>query len=250
VKSLSTCTEDFPRADIGCMSTAMTKTIVVCGHGPGISDAVARRFGKEGFAVALVARNAERLDAAATKLSEAGIKAKAFPCDMGNTEAVRTMLREVKASLGSITVLHWNGYTHGAGDLTKASPDELHSVLGSSVYGLLAGVQEALPDLKANGGAVLVTGGGFAFYDSKIDAMAAQFGVMGLAVAKAAQHKTVGLLQQKLPADGVYVGEVVVMATVKGTAFDRGNGTLESSRIAEKFWELFTDRKETSVTIA
>jgi hypothetical protein len=31
---------------------------------------------------------------------------------------------------------------------------------------------------------------------------------MGLAVAKAAQHKTAALLHQKLAGDGVYVGEV------------------------------------------
>ncbi len=32
----------------------MTKTILVCGHGPGISDAVARKFGAEGFSVAFL----------------------------------------------------------------------------------------------------------------------------------------------------------------------------------------------------
>ncbi|MDB4932083.1 MAG: hypothetical protein JWM10_4567, partial [Myxococcaceae bacterium] len=32
----------------------MKPTILVCGHGTGISDAVARRFGREGFAVAIV----------------------------------------------------------------------------------------------------------------------------------------------------------------------------------------------------
>ena len=30
----------------------MAKTIVVCGYGPGVSDAVARKFGSEGFSVA------------------------------------------------------------------------------------------------------------------------------------------------------------------------------------------------------
>ena len=34
----------------------MSKTIVVVGFGPGISNAVAEKFGKQGFTVALVAR--------------------------------------------------------------------------------------------------------------------------------------------------------------------------------------------------
>jgi NADP-dependent 3-hydroxy acid dehydrogenase YdfG len=42
----------------------MKKTILICGHDLGISDAVARKFGTEGFAVALAARSADKLDAA------------------------------------------------------------------------------------------------------------------------------------------------------------------------------------------
>jgi NAD(P)-dependent dehydrogenase (short-subunit alcohol dehydrogenase family) len=38
----------------------MSKTILIAGYGPGISDAVARKFGAEGFAVALAARNEAR----------------------------------------------------------------------------------------------------------------------------------------------------------------------------------------------
>src|SRR3954451_7970632 len=92
-----------PRRAIG---RAMKRTIVVCGHGPGISDAVARKFGKEGFAVAIVARNAERLTAAAASLTAAGITAKGFPCDLGDPEAVRALIRKVRTDLGPINVLH------------------------------------------------------------------------------------------------------------------------------------------------
>ncbi len=42
----------------------MQKTIIVCGHGPGISNAVANKFGAKGFQVALVARSADKLDKA------------------------------------------------------------------------------------------------------------------------------------------------------------------------------------------
>lgn len=43
----------------------MPKTIMVCGHGPGISNAVAAKFGAQGFSVAIVGRNRERLALAA-----------------------------------------------------------------------------------------------------------------------------------------------------------------------------------------
>jgi NADP-dependent 3-hydroxy acid dehydrogenase YdfG len=225
----------------------MKRTIMVCGHGPGISSAVARKFGAEGHPVALVARNADRLTAAAKSLAASGIEARAFPCDLGSDTAVRKLVGEVRAALGPIGVLHWNAYTGGAGDLTTASAAELRAVLDVSVHGLVAAVQEVLPDLRAEKGALLVTGGGFAFYDHNVDAAATQWNAMGLAIGKAAQHKLVGLLHQKLKAEGIYVGEVVVLGMVKGTAFDSGSATLDPADIASKFWSLYQARTEFSV---
>jgi len=227
----------------------MAETIVICGYGVGISEAVARRFAKEGYRVAIVARNAERLNSAAHKLAAEKVDVKAFPCDVGDVDAVKKLIADVQASLGPIKVLHWNAYTSDAGDLKSASADDLRAVLNVTVHGLLATVQAVLPDLKAQGGALLVTGGGFAFYDPAVDAAATQWGAQGLAIGKAAQHKTVGLLSKSLHADGVYVGEVVVTGIVKGTAFDSGNATLEASTIAEKFWELYRARDVVSVAI-
>lgn len=42
----------------------MAKVAVVAGYGPGISHSFTRKFGKEGFNLALLARTASRLDAA------------------------------------------------------------------------------------------------------------------------------------------------------------------------------------------
>jgi NAD(P)-dependent dehydrogenase (short-subunit alcohol dehydrogenase family) len=225
----------------------MKRVIVVCGHGPGISDAVARKFGREGFAVAIVARNAKRLAGAAAALVDAGITARAFPCDLGDTDAVRILVREVRASLGPIAVVHWNASAHGARDLTTAPVDELRASVGVSTFGLVAAVQEALPDLKTGRGAVLVTGGGLSLYNAQMDTLAVQWGAMGLAIAKAAQHKAAALLHGRLAGEGVYVGEVVVLGIVKGTAFDTGHATLDPAAIADKFWDLYERRAEASV---
>jgi NADP-dependent 3-hydroxy acid dehydrogenase YdfG len=225
----------------------MKPTILVCGHGPGISDAVARRFGREGHPVAIVARSAERLHAAAAALTSAGVTARAFVCDLGDVAAVAGLIRDVHAALGPIGIVHWNAYRGGAGDLLAATADELRGVLDVAVHGLVAAVQAARADLEATHGTVLVTGGGFAFYDPQVDAMATQYGAMGLAIAKAAQHKTVGLLHQQLARHGVFVGEVVVTGMVKGTAFDHGNATLEPAAIAERFWSIAQARAEATV---
>jgi NADP-dependent 3-hydroxy acid dehydrogenase YdfG len=182
-------------------------------------------------------------------LANADVTAKAFPCDLADTEAVKRMISDVHSSLGPISVLHWNAYMSLAGDLKTSSTEDLRAVLNVTVHGLVAAVQASLADLKAQHGALLVTGGGFAFYDPNVDAAVVQWGAAGLAIGKAAQHKTVGILSKALQGEGVYVGEVVVTGLVKGTVFDSGSATLEASSIAEKFWELYQARDTTSVTI-
>jgi NADP-dependent 3-hydroxy acid dehydrogenase YdfG len=229
----------------------MAKTIVVCGYGPGISQAVARKFGSAGFQVALVSRSAESVTRGAAALGEAGITARGFRCDLTDLAAVSGMLAEVRAAFGPITVLHWNAYARLAGDLTTCEPNELRSSLELAVVSLNAAVQAVLPDLRAQPeAAVLVTGGGFALYEKQIDLLAVQSRAMGLAVAKAAQHKLVGVLHAKLKPEGVYVGEVTILGIVKGTGADRGNGTIEASLIAEKFWEISRTRSEVWVRVS
>jgi NADP-dependent 3-hydroxy acid dehydrogenase YdfG len=222
----------------------MSKTILVAGFGPGISSAVAERFGKEGFSVALAARSRDKLDAGVKALEAQGIRAAAFPADLGDPKAVKALLAQVRSALGPVAALHWNAYSGAAGDLLTADAAAVHGALDVAVTGLLTAIQEALPDLRASKGSVLVTNGGLGYFDPKVDAMAVQWGAMGLAVANAAKHKMVGLLAEKLKGDGVYVGEVMVLGMVKGTAFDSGQATLEPSTIAARFWELQAARKD------
>jgi NAD(P)-dependent dehydrogenase (short-subunit alcohol dehydrogenase family) len=223
----------------------MSKTIVIVGFGPGNSTAVAEKFGKEGFSVALVGRNEDRLAAGVSALKGRGIAAAAFPADAADPAAISAAIRKVRAELGSISAIHWNavGGTE-AGDLITADPSALRGIFDVAVFGLLAAAREALPDLKSAGdGAILITNGGFGELSPEIDAYAASANVMGVALANAAKNKLAGLLAQRLKGEGVFVGEVMVHGTIKGTPTDSGN-SVEPSRIADKFWELYQARGE------
>jgi NADP-dependent 3-hydroxy acid dehydrogenase YdfG len=141
----------------------MGKTVLVFGFGSGISGAVAEKFGSSGFSVALLARTEERLAAGVKALKAKGIEAAAFPVDAGNPSAVRAAIGKARTALGTVTVIHWNAYGGGeAGDLLTADEASVRGIFDVSVIGLIAAVQEALPDLKkTNEGAVLVTNGAF-----------------------------------------------------------------------------------------
>ena len=228
----------------------MAKTILVTGYGPGISTAVAERFGSEGFAVALAARSADRLAAGVKALEAKGIRAAAFPTDVSDPAAARALVGKVRAALGPLTAIEWTAYSSAAGDLLSAEVPEIRGALDIAVTSLLAVVREALPDLKGQkDAAVLVVNGGLGYFDPQVDAMAVQWGAMGLAVANSAKHKLVGLLSQKLKADGVYVGEAMVLGTVKGTAFDSGNATIDPKTVAAKLWDLYRARDQVTADI-
>ena len=231
----------------------MSKTIVVVGFGTGISTAVAEKFGAEGFSVAIVARNEEHLAAGVSALSAKGISAAAFAADASDPAAVRAALGKVRAKFGAIAVIHWNAYGGAeAGDLATTDPAAVRGVFDVAVIGLLAAVQEALPDLKnAGDGAVLVTNGAFGELSEQMDAFAVSMKSMGVALANAAKHKLVGLLAQRLRDDGVYVGEVMVAGMIKGSAWDSGaSDAIKASTVADKFWELYKARGATRARVA
>jgi NAD(P)-dependent dehydrogenase (short-subunit alcohol dehydrogenase family) len=229
----------------------MAKTIVVVGFGPGISTAVAEKFGREGFAVALVARNAARLAEGVKALEAKGITAVACPADASDPASIRGAIAKARA-LGPLGALHWNAFDGGiAGDLLATDPAGMRGTFDVAVVGLLAAVQEALPDLKAaKDGAVLVTNGAFGENNPQIDALATRMKVMGLALANAAKHKLVGLLAQALKPSGVYVGEVMVAGLVKGTASDTGGATISATTIAEQFWSLYRARSDAHARVS
>jgi short-subunit dehydrogenase len=219
------------------------KIIVVAGFGPGISNAVAERFGKEGFAVALIARNEERLTAGAKALRDKGIEATAFRADLSDPGAVRATFDKIRQSVGPISIVHWNLYGVGAGDLTTSPDAELRGALDAATTNLVAAVQTALPDLRSQKeSAILVTNGAFGLLSPESNAMCVQYNAMGLGVANAAKHKLVALLAEKLKTDGIHVAEVIVAGTVRGTAWDQGQATLDAKDIAERFWSLFKER--------
>jgi len=224
----------------------MAKTILVVGFGPGISSAVAEKFGASGFSVALVGRTEERLAAGVKALKAKGIEAAAFPADAGDPTAIRGAVAKARAALGPVHVIHWNAYGGAvAGDLLTADAAAVRSVFDVAITGLLAAVQEALPDLKAaKDGAVLITNGAFGELNPQIDGYAAHSNAMGLALANGAKHKLVGLLASRLKVEGVYVGEVMVAGTIKGTAWDKGQANIDGATVADRFWELYGAREE------
>ena len=227
----------------------MPKTIMIVGFGPGTATAVAEKFGKEGFSVVLVGRDENRLNAGVEALKAKGVNAVATPADAGDPASIRAAVRSARSQLGPITILHWNAYGGmEVGDLFTADDASVHKIFDVAVFGLIAAAEEALPDLKRNGeGAILISNGAFGVVSPEVDAAVNSLHVMGLALSSAAKHKLVGLLEQRLKGDGVYVGEVLVYRAIKpGASTD---DSVDPSVVAEKHWENYKARGETRAVV-
>ncbi len=228
----------------------MSETIVIVGFGPGTGTAVAKKFGENGFSLALVGRNEQKLAASVSELKAQGMNAFGFPADAGDTESIRAAIRAVRSQIGPITVIQWNAYSGlEAGDLLNVDLSSLRSIFDVSVFGLLAATEEALADLKGSGnGAILVANGAFGEASPEMDEISVRIPAMGLALSNAAKNKLAGLLAQRLKGEGVYVGEVMVHGAIKGTSSGNG-GSIDPAIIADKYWELYKSRSETRASV-
>ena len=83
-------------------------TLAIVGAGPGLGAAVARRFGREGFAVALLSRDQEKLDSLAADLGNDGIVARGYAADVRDPATLEAALERAAADLGPVTVLQYS----------------------------------------------------------------------------------------------------------------------------------------------
>jgi gluconate 5-dehydrogenase len=91
------------------------RTALVTGGSRGLGLQIAEALGEMGAQVAITARKKDELDSALSRLKDAGVKGKAFVCDIGKREAIPPLVEEVMQQCGRIDILVNNaGATWGA----------------------------------------------------------------------------------------------------------------------------------------
>jgi short-subunit dehydrogenase len=198
---------------------------VILGAGPGIGMAVARRFGQEGFRVAVVARAADPLAAFQTELDEAGIQALILAADLAEPEPLAEALTAIEAWGGAPEVLVYNASAGTPGPGADLDPRQLLRDLQVNAAAPLTAVRWALPAMRERGrGTLLFTGGGLALQPKP--------GMASACLGKAALRSLALSLGQELAPEGLHAGTVTVCGFVQtGTA-------LEAQTVAQAFWAL------------
>ena len=176
---------------------------VVTGVGPGTGAALARRFAADGYRVALLARDAARLDKLAAELPSA----RPYPVDVADLDALRATLARVRSELGAPSVLLHNAVAGGFGTFETVKPEALEHRFRVNVTSLLVLAQELAPAMiEAGWGAIAVTG--------NTSAWRGKAAFAGFAPTKAAQRILAESLARALGPKGVHVAYVVTDAVI------------------------------------
>ena len=138
---------------------------VVTGAGRGIGREIARTHAREGARVALLARSASEIEAAAEEINSSGGTARAYPVDVTDLDAVTATFGAIEKDLGPITVLVNNAAVFGAiGPIWEVDPAVWWRDVEINVRGTFNCCRAALPGMIARkrGRIVNLTGGGTA----------------------------------------------------------------------------------------
>ncbi|WP_439693117.1 SDR family NAD(P)-dependent oxidoreductase [Curtobacterium sp. SP.BCo] len=209
-------------------------TIAIIGAGKGLGLAVAERFGREGFSVALVSRNQDRLDGLAASLREQGITAAGFAANVRDGDSLRAALERATEQLGPIEVLQYSPLPakEYMRPVLETTADDLVGPIEFSVYGSVNAVRQVLPGMRAIGhGTILYVNGGSAVRPGAR--------VTGTSVAFAAESAYAQLLHDAVRDEHVHVGQLIIPFGI-----DDGRPEHSGASIAERLWAIHTGRDE------
>ena len=182
----------------------MSKPVcLVTGVGDGTGASVARRFAQDGYRVAMLARNRERLSDLEAELPGS----KAFAFDLADLDQLVSVCRQVTEEMGSPEVVVHNAVRATFKPFMEVDPAELELNFRVNTTSLLYLARELVPAMIDRGsGSIVVTGN-----------TAALRGVPNYALfapTKASQRILAQALARDLGPKGIHVAYVVIDAAI------------------------------------
>jgi citronellol/citronellal dehydrogenase len=132
------------------------KNIAVTGGGSGIGRCIAHELAALGANIAIVGRNAAKLEAVANEIAEDGGKASFFVCDIRDEAAVKQAVSDIVAKHGQIDGLVNNAGGQFPAPLEKITANGWNAVVQTNLAGGFLFARECyVQSMKAKGGAIV-----------------------------------------------------------------------------------------------
>ncbi len=176
---------------------------IVTGVGPGTGAAVARRFSRGGYTVAMLARNRDRL----ARLEREIANAHAYTCDVTDEAQLDATIAAIRAQLGAPKVLVHNAVGGAFGNFMEIDPQVLNQNFQVNTMALLYLARRLAPAMIAAGEGAIVASG-------NTSALRGKANFAGFAPTKAAQRILAEAMARELGPKGVHVAYVLIDAVI------------------------------------
>ena len=124
----------------------MTKTALIVGAGSGISASFARQLARDGYTLALAARDVAKLVALATEIG-----ASVHACDAADPASVDRLFAEVDRAFPKLDVCLFNASARAPGPIVEVDREQARSALLISSYGGFLVAQAAVKRMLPHG---------------------------------------------------------------------------------------------------
>jgi NAD(P)-dependent dehydrogenase (short-subunit alcohol dehydrogenase family) len=211
------------------------RSALIVGTGPGLSASLARLFAKNGLAVAVAARQADKL---ASLAAETG--ATVHKCNAAEPADVAALFAAIEAKGEPPDVVVYNASARVRASLIELVPDDVKRALEVSAFGAFLVSQQAARRMLPKGhGAILLTG---ATAGVKGFALSATFAMGKFALRGLAQS-----MARELAPKGIHVAHFVIDGGIRSAArpVPPGNpdSLLDPDAIAETYWAVLQQHR-------
>ena len=205
--------------------TVQGKVAVISGGSTGVGRAVAKLLADKGAHVVLLARRADRLDAA---VRDIGGSVLAIPTDVSGGPAVRAAFEQIESRFGRVDILLNSAGVARVRAIEETQDEDIAACIGTNLLGPIHTIRSAVPLMRAAGGGDIVNISSEITLDHMPLGALYAAGKHGLNGFTAAMHK-------ELRGDGIRVA-LVILGSIADSAFSE-NFSTEDRRRAHPVWE-------------
>ena len=199
---------------------------LIIGVGDGLSASLARLLHREGYRLALAARNTGKLASLAAET-----KASVHTCDASDPKQMADLFAGLD---GECEVAIYNPSFRVRGPLIELEPEDVRKTLDITAYGAFLMAQQAAKRmLKAGKGTILLTGAsaGVKGYAQSAPFAMGKFALRGLAQSMA----------RELHPQGIHIGHIVIDGGIRSARYPDAEGkgrALNPDSIAKAYLDL------------
>ena len=132
------------------MTKLKNKKAIITGGGRGLGKATAIAFAKEGIDIAITGRNEAVLKETVSELEAFGIKAIYSVFDVSNYEDVKSGIKNILKTLGSVDILVNNAGIAAFGTFNEMEVSQWSQIIQTNLMGMYYVTKEVLPYLISN----------------------------------------------------------------------------------------------------